>query len=36
MVVEAGSLLGPGIVCTVDEGMMGLQIKMIAYGLIKK
>ena len=36
MVVEAGTLLGPGIVCMDDEGMMGLQIKMIAYGLIKK
>ena len=22
--VEAGSLLGPGIICTVDEGMMGI------------
>ena len=29
--VEAGILLGPGIVCTVDEGMMG----MTARGLIK-
>ena len=27
----AGNLLGPGIVCTVDEGMMG----MIARGLTK-
>ena len=24
MVVEAGSLLGPGIFCTVDEGMKGI------------
>ena len=35
VVAVAGSLLGPGIVCTVDEGMMELWLKMIACGLIK-
>ena len=33
--VEAGILLGPGIVCTVDEGMMELELKAPACGLIK-